>query len=495
MQDDTKRILLPHYETQRNSNLNRFAGIRFVKHPRINSTKVKKIIAGLLGIALAYGVYYAWQAFPIISGYGAKDLCSCVMIAGRNPQDVQNNELGVIPRSLGSFSVDYADSSATGTVFGLAKRKAVYRRGLGCSLVVEMNKEEFRNQKVNLPNKPIINQDSIPWPNGNKLPDSLPVGVDYDKMNAALDFSFSEPGEKKLRRTRAIVVVYDGKIVAERYAWGFDLNSKQIGWSMTKSITNALVGILVKQGKLQVDAPASVAGWKNDDRNKITLNDLMHASSGLRWEENYGGPSAATNMLFKKKDMGLFAAESPLESEPGKVFCYSSGTTNIISRIVRETVGEEGYHRFPYELLFYKIGMYSALMEPDAGGTFVGSSYSFATARDWARFGLLYQNDGVWNGERILPEGWVQYSVTPAVGAPIGEYGAQFWLNAGARDNPAKRRYPDVPTDLFTADGFEGQNVWIIPSKKLVIARLSLQQGNYLDENKFLADVISALPQ
>ena len=455
----------------------------------------KRIFLTLLGSALAFGLWYAYQALPIITGYGAKNVCSCVMVAGRDPQNVIDNEVGKFPLSLGSYSVDYTDSSATGTVIGLGKQKAIYRKGLGCTLVAEVTEEELRAQKISLPSHPAINQDTIPWPSGDLMKDSLPTGIDYETLNEVVYDAFNEEGEKKLRRTRAIVIVYDGKIIAEAYAEGFSAKSKQIGWSMTKSITNAMVGILSKEGKLDVTKHAPIASWAADNRNTITLNDLMHQSSGLKWDENYSKPSGATNMLFKKKDMGLYAAESPLEGTPGEKFYYSSGTSNIISRIVRNTVGDDDYYKLPYEKLFYKIGMYSAVIEPDAGGTFVGSSYSFATARDWARFGLLYLNDGVWNGERILPEGWVKYTTTPAPGAPIGEYGAQFWLNAGAKGNPANRRYPDAPIDLFTADGFEGQNVWIVPSKKLVIARLSLQQGNYLDENRFLAEVISTLPE
>jgi CubicO group peptidase (beta-lactamase class C family) len=138
--------------------------------------------------------------------------------------------------------------------------------------------------------------------------------------------------------------------------------------------------------------------------------------------------------------------------------------------------------------------MQHTTMEPDGGGTFVGSSYMFGTARDWARFGLLYLNDGWFNGEQILPEGWVKYTTTPAPAAPLGEYGAQFWLNAGAKDNPSHRIFPDVPADLYWADGFEGQNVFVLPSKKLVIVKLSLSQGDYLDDNKFLVGIIEALP-
>lgn len=454
---------------------------------------IKKALLVIFIFILAYGVFYAWRAVPIISGYGAKNMCSCVMLAGRNPDDVLKNELGGFPLRLGSFSVDYQDSSATGTVLGLAKRKAIFRKGLGCSLVVEMTEEQFRQQKVDLPQPPNVSQDTIPWPQGDAIADAAAQHVNQEKIATVLDSAFSEPGPKKLRRTRAVLIVHDGKIIAERYANGFTKDSKLIGWSMTKSITNALVGILVKENKLKLDAPASVAAWKNDDRNKITLNDLMHASSGLKWEENYGGPSGATNMLFKKKDMGLYAADVPRAHEPGKVFYYSSGTTNIISRIIRETLGDGDYYRFPYENLFYKIGMFHTIMEPDAGGTFVGSSYSFGTARDWARFGLLYLNDGVWNGERILPEGWVTYTTTPALGADRGQYGAQFWLNAGAPGNPQNRYYPSAPTDLYWADGFEGQNVFILPSKKLVIVKLSLSQGDYLDDDKFLADIIDAV--
>ncbi len=456
---------------------------------------VKRIVLVMLSGILVYAVSYVWRALPIISGYGAKDLCSCVMIANRNPEDVIKNELGKGLFSVGSYTVNYEDSSATGNVFGLANQKAIYRKGLGCTLVVEMSEEEFRKQKLNIAKVPAHDTDTIAWPMGNKLPDSLPTGINYEKLNKAIAYAFEEPGQDKLRKTRTVIVVYDGKLISEKYADGFDKKSKQIGWSMNKSVTNALVGILVRQGKLKIDVAAPVSSWKNDERNKITLNDLMHMSSGLDWEENYVGPSSVTNMLFKKKNMGIFAARASAKHEAGNIFYYSSGTTNIISRIVRETIGDENYYRFPSEELFHKLGMYSMVMEADAGGTFVGSSYSFATARDWARFGMLYLNDGVWQNERILPEGWVKYSSTPTSGALLGEYGAQFWLNAGAPGNAAQRTYPDVPVDLFWADGYEGQTVFIIPSKKLVVVKLSLSQGDYLDDNKFLVDIIASLPQ
>lgn len=453
---------------------------------------VRRILFVLIAVILIYGGYYASQALPILTGYSAKIACSCVMLAGREPGDVIKEELGSFPLSLGSVSVNFADSSASASLWGLSQRKAIYRKGLGCTLLSEINEEELRAQKINLPVPPSLDPDTIDWPAGDR---TTPVteGYDAQKLNAVIEDAFSEPGENKIRRTRAIIIVHKGKIIAEKYAVGFDIDSKLTGWSMSKSITNALVGILAKQGKLDVNQCAPIADWQKDSRKAITLNHLMQASSGLEWKEVYSGPSSATNMLFRKRDAGLFAAASPLPKEPGTDFYYSSGTTNIISRIVRNTVGDKNYYRFPYDELFYKIGMLNTVPEPDAGGTFVGSSFTFATARDWARFGLLFLNDGVWNGERILPEGWVKYTTTPAPAAERGEYGAQFWLNAGEKNNPANRTYPDVPTDLFWADGYEGQSVFILPSRALVVVKLSLSSGEYLDDNQFLSGIISGL--
>lgn len=443
--------------------------------------------------ALGYGVYYASQAFPILTGYGAKNLCSCAYLSGRSQQSIIENELSAFPLSIGTFELHLEDSSATATVFGFAKQKAIYRKGLGCTLINEIREDDIRNQKFNLP-KTLPNQDSIAWPMGNFVRDTILPGVNYDLLNKTVEEAFAEPGEEKNRRTRAILVIYNGQIIAEKYAEGFDKNTRQLGWSMAKSITNALIGILVRDVKLSLNDAAPFPEWKTDNRANITINNLMQMSSGLRWEENYSKPSDATNMLFKSKDAGLFASRSPYESEPGKIFEYSSGTSNMLAWIVRHAVGDSGYYSFASERLFKKTGMHSMILEPDAGGTFVGSSYAFATARDWGRFGLLFLNDGMFNGERILPEGWSEYSSTPCEGADIGQYGAQFWLNAGSKTDVVNRMFPDVPADLYWADGYEGQNVFILPTKDLVVVKLSQSSGNYLDDNKFLADIIKALP-
>jgi hypothetical protein len=453
--------------------------------------KFKIVFLGLFAAVVFYGIYYLSQALPIIAGYGAKNLCSCVFVAGRNPQEVIAQELGAALVNLGTYEVNMEDSSATGSVFGMSTRKAIYRKGLGCTLVSEISEEQLRAQKRNLLNKPLVKLDTITWPQGDKVIDSLYNA--YPKLNIVVNAAFEESDPGNPVNTRAVVIVQNGQIIAEKYAPSFSMTTPLIGWSMTKTVTNGMVGVLVKQGKLNVMEPAPVAEWNDDDRNKITLNNLMQASSGLKWEELYAGPSDATNMLFRKADAGGFAAQSKPEATPDTKWYYSSGTTNIISRIARHTIGDEDYYQFAYREIFHKIGAYSMVIEPDASGTFIGSSFSYATARDWARYGLLYLNDGIWNGERIFPEGWVKYSTTPAKAAPYGEYGAQIWLNAGSKDDVTQKRFMDAPNDMYLMDGFEGQHVIMIPSRNLVIVRLGLSQKKQFDTNDFVQEVLKAI--
>jgi hypothetical protein len=322
--------------------------------------------------------------------------------------------------------------------------------------------------------------------------------VDKEQINAAIKDAFNEPYNKQQRQTRAIVIVYDGQIIGEKYANGYSVNSKQLSWSMTKGIVNAMIGILVQEGKLNVNSLAPIDQWKNDERNKITIANLMHMSSGLRFWWFPAGPSDLTNMLFKEKNMSEFAIDKSLKNEPGKLFNYSDGTANILSYIIRKTVGDKDYYRFPYEQLFHKIGMNNTLLEVDPSGTFVGSSYCYATARDWARFGLLYANDGVWNGERILPEGWVNFAATASNAknsSKAGKYGALWWTNEADKNNPANKKYPNVPSDCISCQGYDGQYVWVIPSKKLVVVRFAFEQGSNLDPDFFLSEIIKALPK
>jgi CubicO group peptidase (beta-lactamase class C family) len=452
--------------------------------------KILRVVLLMLAVTLGYGIWYCWRAFPIISGFGAKNLASGIFLQHRNPDSIINQELSFFPASLASYDINTKDSSVTASVWGLAKSKAIYRPGIGCTLVNGLSEEEIRKQHFNIPAPPLENRDTIAWPYGEKIADAASAVIDTMQLNQAIENAMQALHKGEPAYTRAFLVLYDGKIVGERYAPGFDKNSRLIGWSMSKSLNSAVIGVLVKAGKLNPNAPAPVPEWKGTDKEKITLKELLQQTTGLDFTEDYGAPSEATNMLFKQSDMAAFTAKLPLKYTPGSMFYYSSGNANIISRIIRQTVGDSIYSAFPYTALFHKINMYSLLLEPDASGTYVGSSYSYATARDFARFGLLYYNNGIWNGEQLLPENWVKESIQPAAANKQKRYGYQFWLNGSDDKDPSKHWFPDAPADMFFADGFGGQNVFIIPSKKLIVVRLGAKT---IDENKYLGEVIKSI--
>ncbi|KAA9039583.1 serine hydrolase [Ginsengibacter hankyongi] len=462
---------------------------------------MKKIILRLLLLfmllALAWVIHYAWISFPIISGYNAKQMCTCVFVSGRDPKDIDTSDLGELPLNIASNKVNYQDSSVTSSVWGMATKKAIYRRGCGCTLINDMSEKQLRSQSFKIPAPPSQNTDSIEWPYGDKIADTFPIALNKNKLSAAVDNAFKEPNPKRKQRTRAVIILYDGQLIAEKYAPGFNKDTKMYGWSMAKSFTAALIGTLVQNGKLTIDEPAPVPEWKdpNDPRHAITIKNLLQQTSGLDFKEDYTKASDVTNMLYKKDDMAAYAASHSLAHKPGTSFYYSSGNSNILSRIIRQTVGEKEYPAFPFKELFYRIGMYHTLFEPDASGSYVGSSYINATARDYARFGLLYYNDGVWNGERILPVGWVKQTQTSSQANPYKNYGFQFWLNGFDEKHPSQRAFPDVPVDMYYCDGYGYQFVYIIPSKKLVVVRLGLTFDHSFNENAFLKSIIDCIQQ
>jgi CubicO group peptidase (beta-lactamase class C family) len=444
---------------------------------------------------LSYAIYFCSQAFAIAAGYGAKVMCSAIFVSGRNEQNIKASDLHFFPLNHASCLVNYQDSSVTCSMFGFATAKAIYRAGIGATLVNDIPETEIRTQRFNLPTHAELNTDSISWPMGDKIPGTVPKEVDSIKINEAVASVFNSNEKAFTNLTRALMVVYDGEIIAEKYADGFSAHTRLAGWSMTKSITGAIVGILVKQHKLALDSLAAVPEWKNagDSRHQITLRQLLQHTSGLDFDEVYNKPSDANHMLFTSGNAAVYAASRKLAETPGTDFKYSSGNSNIISRICRQAVGEDDYHAFPYDNLFYKLGMYHTVLEPDASGTFVGSSFCYATLRDWARFGLLYLNNGRVNGEQVLLADWVRLTTTPSTAAPLGEYGLQWWLNAGAKNNTGNRKFPTLPTDMYYASGYEGENIFIIPSKKLMVVRLGLTRNPHWGEVEFLGAVMRAI--
>lgn len=326
--------------------------------------------------------------------------------------------------------------------------------------------------------------DDIRWPT-KSWPEAPPSpDVASDRLAAALDRAFSDPPPEDLGETHALVAVHRGQIVAERYDAEHGPESTLPSWSMAKSVLAALVGVLVREGQLDVFAAAAVPEWPaGDPRHEITLDQLLRMNSGLHFDEEYTDPETSNTiqMLFGegKQDVAGFAAALPLVQEPGRVWSYSSGTSNIVSSLVGRTVGsgEAGMRAFMERELLARIGMRSAAPRFDAAGTWIGSSFLFATARDFARFGLLCLRDGVWENQRLLPEGWIDYVRTPTPGS-ASEYGAHFWLAQNG-------------SGYFAASGFRGQYTLIVPSRDLVVVRLGTsmpehKHGTYLWLEQFV---------
>ncbi len=452
---------------------------------------------GVLGVALTAVVVVAavgvgaWflenEIGPRGAGYHAKVLCSGVFVAGRDPLSVQASDLGRFWYVQGS--VDPDARTATSSVYGFGEQTAAHREGLGCTLAVGTTVDALRATAPTLPAP--RDTAGLPWPTGDvgATTEDLPGG-DRAALDAAVDAAFQDPDPETPRRTRAVVVIWGDRIVAERYATGFDAETPLLGWSMTKSVTATLVGLAAHRGALDISEPSGLSVWpEGDPRAALTTDQLLRMSSGLAFDESYSATGGATRMLFLSPAGWRYAAEQELAHEPDTHWSYSSGTTNILQAVLRERLGPQDYLRFPRQALFDPLGMTSAVLEPDPSGVFVGSSFMYATARDWSRFGLLHLHDGVWEGERLLPEDWVDYATTPTPPSD-GLYGAQFWLNRG--DPP---RWADVPPDAFDASGFEGQNVLVVPSRGAVIVRLGLSPDRVgWDFAAFASDVLAALP-
>lgn len=449
---------------------------------------IKRIVWLLLIVFIAVVTWYAWPRAPIITAFAAKGMCSSVFLADKTPERVSAEDLSFFPISLARCKVDYEERSVTAKVLGLAKRKAVFREGLGAVLVLNKPEEELKAAFYQIPD-PGYSQDTIPWPKGDVMPASLPEGVDYEALDTIIEGAFDAPGAEPFKKSLGVAVVYDNVLIGEKYLEGYDAYTKFHCWSMTKSLTGAMAGALVKEGRMDITSVTGIPEWANDDRKKITIEHILHMSSGLDWVENYFIISEATVMLMRKDDMFSYVTSCELAHEPGSYWNYSSGDANLLSGLLRSAIGnEDEYHGYAYSRIFHRIGMLNTMVETDASGLFVASSYSYGTVRDWARFGILCLNNGIFAGDTVLTPQWVEFIHTPAP-ASDGYYGATFWLKEASPENELK----DVPDDVYFTDGFLGQRVYIIPSKRLVVVRMGYGQKHF-SMNDLLRDIIATLP-
>lgn len=466
--------------TSKNVNLNY---LYCIKITLITMKKFLKILLVLLIFAFLYFGFTTYPKLDLISGFSAKSVASGHFIDNRSVDLIEKTDNDIKMIDLAENSIDENGKFATATVYGLKERKAIYREGLGATLI----NGDFDVSKPYLLPKRTKLENNLPFPYGNKEPkDTAFSNINYSKLKKAVDGAFGKTSGR-IKRTRAVVVLYKDKLIAEKYDTSFTKDSKILGWSMTKSITSSAFGVLAKQGKIDIYKPAPVTEWQNDERKNITLNDLLHMNSGLEWEEDYSTICDATKMLFQAEDMGKVQLEKPAQFKPNTHWYYSSGTTNLLSLILRRQFKtQQEYLDFWYSAVIDKIGMNSMIVEQDMSGTFVGSSYGWATPRDWSKFGLLYLKKGNWNGEQILDESWVKYTATPT-NTSGGKYGAQFWLNAGGK-------FPDVPRAMFYCSGYQGQMVAIIPSLDMVVVRMGVREDEPgFDFNGFLKEVIESV--
>ncbi|WDQ15007.1 serine hydrolase domain-containing protein [Rhodopirellula sp. P2] len=429
----------------------------------------------------------------------AHHLSSGLWVVGR---DHQRTPEEVIAQDLAPFTsfgwqpdfqyqVDDIRKVVTVTAPDAPPRSARYTGDQGSTILPRGESDVFFSP-VEVPRN-LPDPSTVDWPMGD-VGASFPVppGVDSEAVAAALDWAMAQ--EKQ--NTRGLVVAYDGKIIGERYAAGWTKDTPQLSWSQGKSITATLIAILIQRGLLELDQPAPIQEWQGDARREIRIRDLLQMSSGLKFAnlgfkgEKLTVENEHMRVYFDSLNVFEHAITPPAEVPPGTRNAYRNCDPLSVGKIIRDTVEAQGedYLTFPQRALFDKIGARSPVLETDPWGNFILSGYDYLSARDWVRFGQLYLQDGVWQGERILPEGWTDFVATPAPSDKKENYGGMFYLNRPPR-------MAKVPKDTYWSAGFMGQVTMIIPSRKLVVVRMGPSPGNvYPYLNETIGRVLNAIP-
>jgi CubicO group peptidase (beta-lactamase class C family) len=423
----------------------------------------------------------------VATGSVSRGLCDATFVAGLDPSRQFREEeaplMDGVARVL-AYRVDRARREVRASVLGGFAARAVLRPGLGCLLV---------HGDGPVPEAAGF----VPSPIASPFPSGVVEAAD-PSIEHALDRAFAEPDPARPRLTKAVVVLHQGRLVAERYAPGYGPDTPIWAHSLTKSVTNALIGILVRQGRLRLDQPAPVTAWRapGDPRRAVTVDQLLRMDSGLPFDETNGVLSPLTRMIFLQPDMAAYAAHTPLEHPPGTAWGYSNLGYVLLGRMVTDAAGGNAVaaERFARRELFAPLGMAHTVIQADATGTLIGSGSSYGTARDFARFGQLYLDDGVVDGRRILPEGWVSYSHSQTLDTG---YGAGFWTNLKNQGSvpvwDAPWGMPQLPRDMYYARGAFGQYVVIVPSEQLVVVRMGISLYYGDDTGDLVAAVIAAL--
>lgn len=434
----------------------------------LNLKVLKKITLALAGVffVLLLGFFFLRTKLLIASGYAAKTLCAEVLVSGHWPQVVQEQKLNFFPANVFSYEVNQKAPASVVSAFGpFFKRVALHSPAQGCVLL-PLN--------AHYPTQ-------FSW-GPRQRPEKVRTLV--KKINPELEKKIDQYFTEK-QNTFAILVLENNQIVAEKYAPGTSEKTLFLGWSLTKSIWGALFGVLAKQNKIKLETNHLFESWEGDERKNITVKEVLSMNTGLKWSEDYEKVSEVTRMLFLEPNMPGFVENLPLQYKIGEKWVYASGSSNLLSSILKKVLMDpEAYENFAQKELFKKLGMDSALMEKDASGQFVASSYVYATAQDWAKLGLLYLNQGKVGQTEIFTKDWFEKSIAPVPGSE-GQYGLHIWLNQN------QKKYPDAPKNMIYFSGYRGQKVFILPDQNRVIVRMGHSKDEDFDFNAFLKDLIS----
>ena len=434
------------------------------------------MLAGLsfIGITPAYIA----SAPAVATGIGAKLLCSSRYVSGFSKAQ-SFDDLVQYSGILDQLTITYDDEETrvSASFFGLGEKSSTFIPGVGCS--VDYAGFDIRPELAALVLTPEINASesalSSAWPRNDQVTTIDP------QIQALIDAIVSEDNAAGLN-TRALLVVKGGKILGEAYAQGADASTPLLGWSMVKSLTAVMLASLEYRGLLDVAAPTSLGEWASDERAQIRVTDLLTMTDGLAFSEEYNPGDDATAMLFDSPSAADYVLAKPAAYQPGTRFNYSSGTANVLARLYENALGGPAEARADYEQnIAAVLGFQHAVFETDAAGGFVGSSYLYASARDWARLGQVMLNEGEINGERLFSADWAAEATKQNTSSNEPAYGYQWWLNAGNK----ALRWPSLPSDSFAAMGNRQQLVMVIPSEDVVIVRLGWTAGRYPDDANF----------
>jgi len=426
-------------------------------------------LAAVVAVMLATVIFRPDRAIRVATGAVADAVCAKTFVSGFDPQAVfaESMDRPGIRRLRWAmrYRLDRSQKTVDTSVMGLLGSRAAFHDGFGCVLLHGSKQPYLLKSDLDALKAP------KPPPLLPEIAGPAVVEPADPALQAALDHAFQEPASPPFRRTKAVVVIHDGKVIAERYAAGVGVDTPLFGFSMTKSVVNALLGILTRQGRITPSLPAPIPEWRGatDPRREIEVEHLMRMTTGLALDETNSGFDPS-NQMYLYDDMAGFAVKAPLIAAPGTRWHYSSATTQLLARIIRDIAGgPEQTLAFAWRELFNPLGMRSVTLEFDASGTLQGSANMLASARDWARLGLLYLNDGEIGGRRILPDDWVGFSASATLDT---DYGAGFWTNRSEHPYARGRVRLGIPRDAFFASGYLGQRVVILPTQHLVIARL-----------------------